>query len=392
MGLRALLLLALLKSNPMAHLNRMPQLSTPPPLPHTLRILCLHGKQQNKETFRTKLGNIPRKLKALAALTIVDAPHALPDDIGEGVGLGTTSTSASASTSTPSPPAPATPTPIPIPIPIPIPGRAWFLRDAEGLLDPASLHTSLQFLQKVWAERGPFDGVLGFSMGGTMASLLAHLSGEGEGEGGAEGIETDCGTNLSGSGIGNSDSSRINSSSSSSSSVFSSLRFVILAGAVDVPDPLAQALLWKPGNQSPHAQVGNDAGDGAGNRAGAGATIAATEAAVAASMAGNGAATVSVPMPAPMPVPTHNFRIPSRLSSLHLAGEGDRAVPIASSRALAARYAQGQGGQGQGQGQGQGVQGQGSQVFLTHPGGHYIPMSKEVLGAVVAFVQSQYVQ
>ncbi len=39
-----------------------------------LKILCLHGKQQNKTVFRTKLGRIPPKLKNCAVLTIVDAP------------------------------------------------------------------------------------------------------------------------------------------------------------------------------------------------------------------------------------------------------------------------------------------------------------------------------
>ena len=45
----------------------------------TLHILCLHGKSQNKEVFRTRLGRIPHKCKDLAIFfTDIEAPHCLP--------------------------------------------------------------------------------------------------------------------------------------------------------------------------------------------------------------------------------------------------------------------------------------------------------------------------
>ena len=38
-----------------------------------------------------------------------------------------------------------------------------------------SYRTSLQILQKLWEEEGPFQGIFGFSMGGTLAVILASL-------------------------------------------------------------------------------------------------------------------------------------------------------------------------------------------------------------------------
>ena len=44
-----------------------------------LNILCLHGKSQNKEVFRTRLGRIPHKCKDVANFYCdVEAPHDLP--------------------------------------------------------------------------------------------------------------------------------------------------------------------------------------------------------------------------------------------------------------------------------------------------------------------------
>lgn len=35
---------------------------------------------------------------------------------------------------------------------------------------------SLAFLRQVWDEQGPFDGLLGFSQGATMASIFYHCA------------------------------------------------------------------------------------------------------------------------------------------------------------------------------------------------------------------------
>src|SRR4051812_6775423 len=104
-----------------------------------LKILCLHGKQQNKEILRTRLGRIPGKLKNIAIFTIIDAPHL--------DGFTTDNTQQV---------------------------RTWFHRDeSTGDIDLQSLQDSLLFLQEINKIQGPFDGILGFSMGGTIAALIA---------------------------------------------------------------------------------------------------------------------------------------------------------------------------------------------------------------------------
>ena len=143
-----------------------------------LRILCLHGKQQNKEVFRTKLGRIPHKLRNIAELTIVDAPHVLDTE----------------STSD-------------------LIARTWFYRDSDNNVDVNSLLNSMEYLRKTWNELGPFDGVLGFSMGGTVASFLAgHLCRSSDKD------------------------------NHSAVEAFPGLRFVICAGAVDIHPQLESSI------------------------------------------------------------------------------------------------------------------------------------------------------
>ncbi len=103
-----------------------------------LKVLCLHGKQQNKEILRTRLGRIPPKTKNIAQFIVVDAPHL--------DGFTTDNTQQV---------------------------RTWFNRDDAGNIDSESLKASLEFLRSVWNDSGPFDGVLGFSMGGTVAAVMS---------------------------------------------------------------------------------------------------------------------------------------------------------------------------------------------------------------------------
>lgn len=88
--------------------------------------------------MRTRLGKIPNKIKAWATFHIIDAP--IMD------GFTTDNTQAV---------------------------RTWYVRDDSiGLIDGASLETTWDYLKNVWAESGPFDGILGFSMGGTVAAIM----------------------------------------------------------------------------------------------------------------------------------------------------------------------------------------------------------------------------
>ena len=100
-----------------------------------MRILCLHGKHQNGEVFRTRLGRLPRKLGA--ECVYIDGPIEL--DLREGDT---------------------------------VPLRSWFMRDAEGRPTKDSLEAALMMLYDVLDKRGPFDALLGFSQGGCMLSYL----------------------------------------------------------------------------------------------------------------------------------------------------------------------------------------------------------------------------
>lgn len=44
----------------------------------TLKVLALHGSQQNGEVMRTRLGRIVPKIKKIASFSYFDAPHSLP--------------------------------------------------------------------------------------------------------------------------------------------------------------------------------------------------------------------------------------------------------------------------------------------------------------------------
>lgn len=127
------------------------------------RILCLHGKQQNKEIFRPKLGRIPPKLKQMATMTIIDGPFDCPDEdprlnsdegnvaeSAEAVAAGTSGAVSGGSMK-----------------------KSWFDKSASGVIDPSTLQVSLDYIQQIWKTEGPFDGILGFSMGGTLAAILA---------------------------------------------------------------------------------------------------------------------------------------------------------------------------------------------------------------------------
>lgn len=155
--------------------------------PRKLRILCLHGFRQNASSFKGRSASLAKKLKSIAELVFVDAPHELPfiyQSCMEPNG------SCEPSTGHHAPP----------------PENckrkyAWLVApDFDGKLeadwkianqafDPLQyqgqtdgFNVSLAYLKKVFSEKGPFDGILGFSQGAAMAALLcaqvAKLKGE----------------------------------------------------------------------------------------------------------------------------------------------------------------------------------------------------------------------
>lgn len=102
------------------------------------KILCLHGSQQTAEIFRTKLGNFVTKLRRLYTVVFADAPFECALRQGDDVAT-----------------------------------RTWFLRDKSKQIDPLSLETAIASIEQLWIEHGHFAGIIGFSMGGTLAAIIA---------------------------------------------------------------------------------------------------------------------------------------------------------------------------------------------------------------------------
>ncbi|OQR75322.1 ovarian cancer-associated 2 protein-like [Tropilaelaps mercedesae] len=106
-----------------------------------LRILCLHGYQQNAATFRLKCGGFRKKIRALAELVFLDAPLVIDGDPEK---------------------------------------RGWIYKDENSMLsncseDPTGLQKSLDAVGAVVEREGPFDGMFAFSQGASFAALLLHL-------------------------------------------------------------------------------------------------------------------------------------------------------------------------------------------------------------------------
>jgi predicted esterase len=114
-----------------------------------LKILCLHGYAQNADFFRQRTGSLRKNLKSTCDFHFLDAPHeatasfltADADGDGRGKNLG------------------------------------WW-NSAGDKERPAlsktyvGLDESLALARQTIADHGPFDGVLGFSQGATLAALL----------------------------------------------------------------------------------------------------------------------------------------------------------------------------------------------------------------------------
>ena len=82
---------------------------------------------QNAEVFRTRLGRLPNKAKAVATFHYESAPHLMPLREGDSMPMCT-----------------------------------WYVRDrVSGSIESSSLQASLNYLDDVWLKYGPFDGVLG---------------------------------------------------------------------------------------------------------------------------------------------------------------------------------------------------------------------------------------
>ncbi|KAI1308176.1 hypothetical protein EDD11_004331 [Mortierella claussenii] len=120
----------------------------------SLRILCLHGYTQNAITFTKKTAALRKALKDVAELVYVTAPHIVP--------IPTLAT-----------PEEREDDPLENLEPEATPYGWW--TSTQDRCAYKGFEESLSGLRELLEKQGPFDGVLGFSQGASMASLLQLL-------------------------------------------------------------------------------------------------------------------------------------------------------------------------------------------------------------------------
>ncbi|CAL5330072.1 unnamed protein product [Camellia sinensis] len=144
-----------------------------------LRILCLHGFRQNASSFKGRTASLAKKLKNIAELVFVDAPHELPLIYQPCLADPNYCESSSVPQSPPPPPKSCSKK------------FAWFIapnfseksdtdwKMADSPFDPLQylqqtdgFDSSLAYLKNVFSQEGPFDGMLGFSQGAAMVASV----------------------------------------------------------------------------------------------------------------------------------------------------------------------------------------------------------------------------
>ncbi|KAF6213346.1 hypothetical protein GE061_011065 [Apolygus lucorum] len=108
--------------------------------PKKLKVLCLHGYSQNKDFFKMKLGSLRKAVKNKVEFEFIDGPHIVEnrreeDHDGE--------------------------------------ARAWWLTESHNL--GTGFTESVELVKTTLLEKGPFDGILGFSQGAALLGLLSSF-------------------------------------------------------------------------------------------------------------------------------------------------------------------------------------------------------------------------
>ena len=112
-----------------------------------LRILMIHGYRQNEHVFRDKTGGLRKNLKNLCELVYCEAYHNIPKEyclnqLNEEENL----------------------------------ERCWFLKEPGCSFNyEEDFKKSIEHLDKIFRDKGPFDGIWGFSQGATMVAILTKL-------------------------------------------------------------------------------------------------------------------------------------------------------------------------------------------------------------------------
>ncbi|OMO86291.1 hypothetical protein CCACVL1_09688 [Corchorus capsularis] len=145
--------------------------------PRKLRILCLHGFRQTASSFKGRSASLAKKLKSIAELVFVDAPHELPFIYQSHI---EPNGSCEPSLGQHAPPPENCKRKFAWLVEPDFSGKSeadWKI--AAQPFDPLQYQeqtdgfdVSLAYLKKVFSEQGPFDGILGFSQGAAMAALV----------------------------------------------------------------------------------------------------------------------------------------------------------------------------------------------------------------------------
>ena len=114
------------------------------------KILCLHGWRQNGKIFKMRTKKLVRELGDMADFHFVTSPINYEP---QGDALEATLSAYES-------------------VPDYSNQRVWWI-SSEGNKYYQSADISLAYLEQIWKKEGPFDGVLGFAQGGTMAAIMS---------------------------------------------------------------------------------------------------------------------------------------------------------------------------------------------------------------------------
>ncbi|KAL4703208.1 hypothetical protein ACJJTC_004884 [Scirpophaga incertulas] len=117
-----------------------------------LKILAFHGYRQNATLFRGKIGSFRKAVSKYAQLVFVSAPHKVLNEDGGGDED----------------------------------GRSWWFNAEDNTFSGKCLggpaigfEDTLQLVENVVQDYGPFDGLMGFSQGACLVGLLAGMQQKG---------------------------------------------------------------------------------------------------------------------------------------------------------------------------------------------------------------------
>jgi predicted esterase len=128
-----------------------------------LKILMLHGYRQNESAFRERTGGLRKSLKSHVEFVFCESPHTVPrqeDEASKASGEQAESGVTSSNTD-----------------------KGWWFSEKNSCYDALErtdcdlgFEQTLAYINSVFEEKGPFDGILGFSQGACLAGILCKIA------------------------------------------------------------------------------------------------------------------------------------------------------------------------------------------------------------------------